>query len=113
MTLQELATIAQEELPVKMVILNNNFLGMVRQWQELFFDNRYSFVQLKNPDFVKLSEAFGVQAARVSERESLSASLDAMLASKTAYLLEIVVEQEQNVFPMVPSGASVSDVRLE
>lgn len=113
MTCQELGTIKQEKVAVKVIILNNNFLGMVRQWQELFFDNRYSFVHLENPDFVKLAEAFGIQAARVSERSELSAALDAMLASETSFLLDITVEQEQNVFPMVPAGASVSDIRLE
>jgi acetolactate synthase I/II/III large subunit len=113
MTLQELGTIAQEKLPVKMVILNNNYLGMVRQWQELFFDNRYSFVHLENPDFVKLCEGFRVKAEIVENREQLDAALGRMLDSKEAYLLDIRVEKEQNVFPMVPAGASVSDIRLE
>ncbi|MCO6430137.1 MAG: biosynthetic-type acetolactate synthase large subunit [Deltaproteobacteria bacterium] len=113
MTLQELGTIAQEGLPVKTIILNNNFLGMVRQWQELFFDNRYSFVHLDNPDFVKIAEAFRVQAERVENRNDLSAALDRMLKSQKAYLLDIKVENEQNVFPMVPAGASISDIRLE
>jgi acetolactate synthase I/II/III large subunit len=113
MTCQELGTIAQEDLNVKIVILNNSFLGMVRQWQELFFDTRYSFVELKNPDFVKLSSAFGIPASRVSVREDLEGALHTMLSTRGAYLLEVVVEAEQNVFPMVPTGASVSDIRLE
>lgn len=113
MTFQELGTIAQEGLPVKVVILNNNFLGMVRQWQELFFDNRYSFVHLENPDFVKLAEAFRVSSEHVGERNTLNGALDRMLSAKKAYLLDIKVEKEQNVFPMVPAGASISDIRLE
>lgn len=113
MTCQELGTIAQENLNVKVIILNNSYLGMVRQWQELFFDTRYSFVELKNPDFVKLGEAFGIPSARVSSREQISAAVDHMLQWQGPYLLEVVVEAEQNVFPMVPSGASVSDIRLE
>ncbi len=113
MTLQELGTIQQSGLPVKIIILNNNYLGMVRQWQQLFFDKRYSSVELQNPDFVKITEGFGIQAKRVSEREKLSAAMQEMLDSPTAYLLEIMVEKEENVFPMVPAGAGVADVRLE
>jgi acetolactate synthase-1/2/3 large subunit len=113
MTLQELGTIAQEKLPVKIIILNNNYLGMVRQWQQLFFDNRYSFVHLENPDFVKITEGFNVKAEKVEKREDLSAALDRLLQSETSYLLDIRVEKEQNVFPMVPAGAGVGDIRLE
>lgn len=113
MTFQELGTIAQENLPVKVMVLNNSFLGMVRQWQELFFDNRYSSVHLANPDFVKLADAFGINASRVSERENLTAALEAMVNSDGPYVLEVVVENEQNVFPMVPAGAAVSEVRLK
>lgn len=112
MTLQELATIAQDNIEVKILILNNNFLGMVRQWQQLFFDNRYSFVDLKNPDFVKVTEGFGIKAARVAKRENLKEELQKMLDFNGPYLLEVEVEKEENVFPMVPSGASVTDVRL-
>lgn len=113
MTCQELGTIAQENLNVKVIILNNSYLGMVRQWQELFFDTRYSFVELKNPDFVKLGEAFGIHSSRVTSRDQLGAAVEQMLHRQGPYLLEVVVEAEQNVFPMVPSGASVSDIRLE
>jgi acetolactate synthase I/II/III large subunit len=113
MTLQELGTIWQNNLPVKIVILNNNFLGMVRQWQQLFFHKRYSFVELKNPDFIKIAEGFGIPGHKVSERDKLSESLDTMLNHNGPYLLEIVCEKEENVFPMIPAGASVSEVRLE
>ncbi|MCB0323805.1 MAG: biosynthetic-type acetolactate synthase large subunit [Bdellovibrionales bacterium] len=113
MTIQELGTIAQENLGVKAVILNNNFLGMVRQWQELFFDRRYSFVEMKNPDFVAISKGFGITAERVSERSELTAALRRMLETDGPYVLEVMVEKEDNVFPMVPAGACVSDVRLE
>jgi acetolactate synthase I/II/III large subunit len=112
MTIQELGTIAQSGLAVKLIILNNNFLGMVRQWQQLFFDNRYSFVELQNPDFVAIAKGFGLNASSCSERENLSDALDEMLASTKGYVLEVVVEKEENVFPMVPAGTSVSEIRL-
>lgn len=113
MNIQELATIAQEQTPVKIIILNNNYLGMVRQWQELFFDNRYSFVNLKNPDFVAVAKGFGITAERVIKREELDKGLSRLLKTKGPALLEIEVKKEGNVFPMVPSGASVEEVRLE
>jgi acetolactate synthase I/II/III large subunit len=113
MTMQEMGTIAQENLPVKVVILNNNFLGMVRQWQELFFEKRYSFTNLKNPDFIKLSDGFGIPALRVSEREKLEGAIQTMIDHPGPFLLEVVIEQEDNVFPMVASGASVSEIILE
>lgn len=113
MTIQELGTIWQNNLNVKIVIFNNNFLGMVRQWQQLFFDNRYSQVELKNPDFVAIAKGFRLEAAKVEKREDLSAALDTMFAHKGGYVLEVVVEKEENLFPMVPSGASCSDVILE
>jgi acetolactate synthase-1/2/3 large subunit len=113
MTLQELGTIWQQELNVKVVIFNNNYLGMVRQWQQLFFDKRYSHVELKNPDFVAISKGFKIEAAKVEDRKDLSAALDKMFAHKGAYVLEVVCEKEENLFPMVPSGAACSDVILE
>ena len=113
MTLQELGTIAQSGLPVKIIILNNNFLGMVRQWQELFHSRRYSFVELQNPDFITIAKGFGIDGHKVEDRAELSTSLDTLLNSKTPYLLEIVCEKEGNVFPMVPAGGSVTNVRLE
>ncbi|GAA4412321.1 biosynthetic-type acetolactate synthase large subunit [Nibrella viscosa] len=113
MTIQELGTIAQNKLPVKIIILNNNYLGMVRQWQQLFFERRYSFVELQNPDFITIGKGFGVDGHTCNHREDLSASLDTLLLSDKPYLLEIIVEKEENVFPMVPAGASVADIRLE
>ena len=113
MTLQELGTIVQNKQPVKAIILNNNFLGMVRQWQQLFHARRYSFVELQNPDFVTIARGFGMDGHTCSERETLSDSLDKMLAHNGPYLLEVIVEKEENVFPMVPSGASVSQIRLK
>ncbi len=113
MTLQELGTIAQENIPVKIVILNNNFLGMVRQWQEMFFEKRYSFVDIESPDFIKISEAYNIPAKKTTTRETLDSDIKEMLDTNGPYLLEVVVEKEENVFPMVPSGASVSDIRLE
>ncbi len=113
MTLQELGTIFQYKIPVKVMILNNNFLGMVRQWQQLFFNKRYSFTELVNPDFVKIAKGFDLKAERVSKRPELEKALDNLLASKEAYVLDITVEKEENVFPMVPSGDSISNIRLE
>jgi acetolactate synthase-1/2/3 large subunit len=113
MTLQEMGTIAQEQLALKIVVLNNNFLGMVRQWQELFFDKRYSFVDLHNPNFVAVAAGFGIPGAKVSVREDLQSAIQTMLETKGPYLLEVLCEKEQNVFPMVPAGASVTEIRLE
>ncbi|TAE03966.1 MAG: biosynthetic-type acetolactate synthase large subunit [Bacteroidetes bacterium] len=113
MTLQELGVIMQYEVGVKIVILNNSFLGMVRQWQQLFFEKRYSFTEMHNPNFVKLAEAYNIPAKKLEKREDMSNVLDLMLDHKGSFLLEIVVEKEDNVFPMVPAGASVSNIRLE
>jgi acetolactate synthase-1/2/3 large subunit len=113
MTIQELGTIAQSGLPVKIIILNNNFLGMVRQWQQLFHQKRYSFVELQNPDFITIAKGFGIDGHTCGAREELNGSLDKMLASDKPYLLEVLVEKEENVFPMVPTGACVADIRLE
>ncbi|GGC10891.1 biosynthetic-type acetolactate synthase large subunit [Dyadobacter sediminis] len=113
MTIQELGTIAQSGLPVKIIILNNNFLGMVRQWQQLFHQKRYSFVELQNPDFITIAKGFGIDGHTCGARENLNDSLDKMLASDKPYLLEVLVEKEENVFPMVPTGACVADIRLE
>lgn len=112
MNLQELATIRQTNAAVKIIILNNNFLGMVRQWQQLFFDRRYSFTEMQNPDFVKLADAFSIPAARVNTREEVDDAISKMLATDGPYLLDVTVEKEDNVFPMIPSGASVSEIRL-
>ncbi|MFT4738422.1 MAG: acetolactate synthase-1/2/3 large subunit [Paraglaciecola sp.] len=113
MTIQELGTIRQNDLPVKILILNNNFLGMVRQWQQLFFDKRYSFTELNNPDFQKISEGYGIPSTWVDQREELEDKIGQWLNSDGPHLLEVVVEQEGNVFPMVPSGESVSNIRLK
>jgi acetolactate synthase I/II/III large subunit len=113
MTIQELGTIFQSKIPVKIVLLNNNFLGMVRQWQELFFDGRYASTELINPDFQMISKGYYIDSQKVTERGELDAAIQKMVNHDGPYLLEVVVEKEGNVFPMVPSGASVSDIRLE
>lgn len=113
MTIQELGTIAQNKLPVKIVLLNNNFLGMVRQWQQLFFEKRYSFTELSNPDFLMITKGFGIDGQKVTSRDNLDSAIQEMIDFNGPYLLEVVVEKEDNVFPMVPSGASVSHILLE
>lgn len=112
MTIQELGTIFQQKIPVKIVVLNNEFLGMVRQWQQLFFDKRYASTEMTNPDFVTIAKGYYIEAKRVKKREDLAEAVKEMIASKEAYFLEVCVEKEDNVFPMIPSGASVSDIRL-
>ncbi len=112
MTIQELGTIFQTQAAVKVVVLNNDFLGMVRQWQQLFFDKRYASTEMVNPDFVKIAEGYFIDAKRVTSREELGKAVDEMIASEKPYFLEVCVEKEDNVFPMIPSGASVSDIRL-
>lgn len=113
MTIQELGMCSQWNVGVKIVLLDNEFLGMVRQWQQLFFDRRYSSVELQNPDFIKIAEGFGVAGHQVSDPNELGASIDKMLAHDGPYLLHVKVEKEENIFPMVPSGASVSEIRLQ
>ena len=113
MTIQELGTIFQHKLPVKIVILNNDFLGMVRQWQEMFFDKRYASTEMVNPDFVSIAKAYFLDSEKVENRSDLEPAVKRMVESKKPYVLEICVEKEDNVFPMIPSGASVSDIRLE
>ncbi|SDB56637.1 acetolactate synthase, large subunit [Flavobacteriaceae bacterium MAR_2010_188] len=113
MTIQELATIFQTKAAVKIVVLNNEFLGMVRQWQQLFFDKRYASTEMVNPDFVMIAKGYHIEAEKVTKREELTAAVKRMIDSKDSYFLEVCVEKEDNVFPMVPSGASVSDIRLE
>jgi acetolactate synthase-1/2/3 large subunit len=113
MTVQELGTIMQYQIPVKIMVLNNHFLGMVRQWQQLFFDRRYSFTELDNPDFVKLAEAYRIPAQRVLKREELSEAMDRWLQTEGPAFLEVEVMKEDNVFPMVPSGCGVAEIRLK
>ncbi|MDN3687112.1 biosynthetic-type acetolactate synthase large subunit [Cyclobacterium jeungdonense] len=112
MTIQELGTIMQTKAPVKVVLLNNNFLGMVRQWQQLFFDKRYSFTELDNPDFIKIAEAYNFKVQKVDERTDLRQAVAEMFVHEGPYFLEVVVEKEDNVFPMIATGSSVEEVRL-
>nr|WP_315141738.1 biosynthetic-type acetolactate synthase large subunit [uncultured Flavobacterium sp.] len=112
MTIQELGTIFQTQVPVKIVVLNNEFLGMVRQWQQLFFDKRYASTEMINPNFIAIAEGYYIKAKKVTKREDLDAAVAEMMASKDSYFLEVMVEKENNVFPMIPTGASVSDIRL-
>lgn len=112
MTLQELGTILQSKVDVKIIILNNRFLGMVRQWQQMFFEKRYSFTNMVSPDFVALAKSYSIQAAKIEIREDLKENLLKMLNHNGPYLLEVMVAKEENVFPMMTTGASVSEVRL-
>ncbi|WP_298326160.1 biosynthetic-type acetolactate synthase large subunit [uncultured Dokdonia sp.] len=112
MTIQELGTIFQTGAAVKIVVLNNEFLGMVRQWQQLFFDKRYASTEMKNPNFCKIAEAYDIEAQKVTDRSTLEDAITRMIASKNSFFLEVMVEKEDNVFPMIPTGASVSDIRL-
>jgi len=112
MTIQELGTIFQTKVPVKIVVLNNEFLGMVRQWQELFFDRRYASTELINPNFVAIAKGYYIDAQKVTKRSELKGAVAEMMACEGAYFLEVCVEKEGNVFPMIPTGASVSDMRL-
>src|SRR5690606_36006729 len=113
MTIQELGTIMQFGAKVKILILNNEFLGMVRQWQQLFNDKRYSFVNITSPDFVTVAKGYHIEGNKISERKDLHTALKAMLDHDGSYLLEVMVGKENNVFPMVPQGASVSEIRLK
>jgi len=113
MTIQELGTIMQTETNVKILILNNQFLGMVRQWQQLFHDKRYSFVDIASPDYVMVAKGYRIEGQKVSERAHLKAALKTMLDHNGAYLLEVMVGKENNVFPMVPQGCSVAEIRLK
>jgi len=113
MTLQEFGTIMQTGINVKVMILNNQFLGMVRQWQQLFMDKRYSFVDIESPDYVMLANSYKIAAAKVSKREDLVGAVTKMLAHPGSYVLEVMVGKENNVFPMVPQGCSVSEIRLK
>lgn len=113
MTIQELGTIMQYNIGVKIVVLNNSFLGMVRQWQQLFHEKRYSFTEMVNPDFLKIAEAYRIPSIRVNERENIRTSIKEMLQTQGSFFVEMVVAKEDNVFPMVPAGAGVSEVLLE
>jgi acetolactate synthase-1/2/3 large subunit len=113
MTIQELGTVMQSGIDVNIIILNNNFLGMVRQWQQLFHDKRYSFVDITSPDFVQVAKGYHIEGRSVSKRDELQGALKEMLDNKGPYLLEVMVGKENNVFPMVPQGCSVSEIRLK
>tara|TARA_S200000501_G_scaffold130910_1_gene123760 strand:+ start:5120 stop:6853 length:1734 start_codon:yes stop_codon:yes gene_type:complete len=113
MTIQELGTIFQTQAAVKIVVLNNEFLGMVRQWQQLFFDKRYASTEMVNPDFIAIAKGYYIDAKKVDKRENLDAAVAEMIASDKPYFLEVRVQKEDNVFPMIPTGASVSDIRLK
>ena len=113
MAIQELGTISQLNLPVKIILLNNNFLGMVRQWQDLFFEKRYAYTELTNPDFITIARGFGIPGKKITSRDELESSLDSLIAEKGPFLLEVSVEKEDNVFPMVPAGGTVSEMVLE
>ncbi|MGE9315051.1 biosynthetic-type acetolactate synthase large subunit [Niabella sp. CJ426] len=113
MTLQELGTIMQFGAAVKIMILNNEFLGMVRQWQQLFHDRRYSFVNITSPDYIMLAQSYGISGQKIDNRDDLKTALKTMLDHDGSYLLEIMVGKENNVFPMVPQGCSVSEIRLK
>jgi acetolactate synthase-1/2/3 large subunit len=113
MTIQELGTVFQQKIPLKIVVLNNEFLGMVRQWQQLFFDKRYASTEMTNPDFIAIAKAYFIDAKKVTERGELADAVEEMMTTDGPYFLEVCVEKEDNVFPMIPSGASVSEIRLE
>lgn len=113
MTIQELGTIMQFGAAVKILILNNQFLGMVRQWQQLFHDKRYSFVNITSPDYIMVAKGYGIEGKKIDERAKLKQALKDMLDHDGAYLLEVMVGKENNVFPMVPQGCSVSEIRLK
>ncbi len=113
MTIQELGTIFQTKTPVKIVVLNNEFLGMVRQWQELFFEKRYASTTMVNPDFQTIVKGYGIEARKVTRREDLNSAVGEMIRHEGAYFLEVMVGKENNVFPMIETGASVSEIRLK
>ncbi len=110
MTLQEMATVMQEKLPIKIAIINNGFLGMVRQWQQLFYDKRYTGTPMLSPDFVKLAAAYGMEGRRVERKEDVNAALAEAAAHPGPYLLEFRVKEEVNVYPMVAPGAAVGEL---
>jgi acetolactate synthase I/II/III large subunit len=113
MTLQELGTVAQTGAVIKIIVLNNRFLGMVRQWQDMFFDKRYSFTEITSPDFVTLASAYGIKGRRVDTRNQMDDAINEQINSNESFLVEVMVEREDNVFPMVPSGENVSNIRFD
>ena len=113
MNIQELGTIMEQKAPVKIICLNNNYLGNVRQWQAMFFNRRYSFTPMLNPDYMKIASAYDIPSKRVFSREELKAAIDEMLSTDGPFLLEACVVEEGNVLPMTPPGGSVNQMLLE
>ena len=113
MNIQELGTIMEQKAPVKIILLNNNFLGNVRQWQAMFFNRKYSFTPMMNPDYMKIASAYDIPSSRVMTREELQKGIEEMLATDGPYLLEACVVEEGNVMPMTPPGGSVNQMLLE
>jgi acetolactate synthase-1/2/3 large subunit len=113
MNIQELGTILQTGIDVKMVVMNNSWLGMVRQWQELFYDRRYSFTHLDNPDFQVLAKAYGIESAHVESPEELDGAIERMMASPGAFLLEACTVPFENIFPMIPAGATIDNIFID
>ena len=113
MVVQELGTVMEQKAPVKMILLNNNFLGNVRQWQAMFFNRRYSFTPMMNPDYLKIASAYGIPARRALTRKELAEAIEEMISTDGPFLLEACVEEEGNVMPMTPPGGSVNQMLLE
>lgn len=113
MTIQELGTIMEQGAPVKIILLNNNFLGNVRQWQEMFFSRRYSFTPMANPDYELIAKGYGIPSRTVIEREDLDTAINEMLGTDGPFLLQCAIKEEDNVLPMTPPGANVDEMLLE
>jgi acetolactate synthase-1/2/3 large subunit len=113
MNIQELGTILQSKIGVKMVLMNNSWLGMVRQWQELFYDKRYSFTELANPDFQKIAQAYDIPSARVSSLDELDSAIEKMMQTDGPFFLEACVMPGENVFPMIPAGATIDKIFID
>ena len=110
MTLQELATVVQEKLAVKIAIMNNGYLGMVRQWQELFYGRRYVATPLTGPDFVKIADAYGIAALRVKQKSEVIPAIEKAMKHDGPFLVDFIIEPEESVYPMVPPGATLADI---
>ena len=110
MNIQELGTIAEHGLPVKIAVMNNRFLGMVRQWQELFFDRRYSFTELPPVDFVRIASANGIDGIRIDTCDAVAPAIQTALETPGPFLMDFRIEREDNVFPMVPAGAAINEM---
>ena len=113
MSIQELGTIMEQQIPVKMIMLNNNYLGNVRQWQDMFFDRRQSFTRMLNPCYERIAEAYGIGYRRISDRHELADAVGDMLSAKGPYLLECAIKEDDNVLPMTPPGKTVDEMMLD